>query len=111
MPADNSFRWSWQKALILSVSVLMAAFGVGIFWQVQSVPDIALHTTLRNVVNRADSNYLRTEDGQLAPELKDLLREANYEQLGDDRVETYPQLLDARARLGHVTFVDRAGLP
>lgn len=99
--------WSWQKVLILSVSAVMVTFVVGVIWQVESVPDIGLHTTLRNVVNRADANAIRAADGHPEADLRTVLVEATYEQIGDDRVETYPQLLDARARLAHVRFVER----
>jgi transcriptional regulator with GAF, ATPase, and Fis domain len=107
---SNSTWWSWQKVLILSVAVVVACFVVGVFSQVQSVPEIGLHTTLRNVVNRADPSFLRTIDGNESPELRTLLREAAYEQVGDDRIQTYPQLLDAIGRLGTVHFVEREHL-
>jgi len=42
----------------IAVALLMGAFVVGVFWQVRSVPEIGLHTTLRNVVNRVDPNFV-----------------------------------------------------
>ena len=70
----------------------------GVIWQVlQSVPEIGLHTTLRNVVNRADPHDLRTADGKPNPEFKDTLREATYEQIGDDRMKL---ILNASMPLG-----------
>lgn len=107
----NRSWWTWQKALVLSAALLVVGFVGGVLWQVQSVPEIGLHTTLRNVVNRADPDFLRCMDGPPPAELRTLLREAAYEQIGDDRIETYPQLLDARARLGSARFVERDGLP
>ncbi len=109
--SSSASWWSWQKVLILSTALLMFAFVVGVFSQVHSVPEIGLHTTLRNVVNRADPNDLRTADGRPAPEFRDLLREANYEEIGDGKVETYPQLLDAVGTLDRVNFVERSELP
>ena len=50
--------WSWQKALILAVALAMSAFVAGVFWQVESLPEIGLHTTLRNVVNRVDTDLV-----------------------------------------------------
>jgi transcriptional regulator with GAF, ATPase, and Fis domain len=83
----------------------------GVFWQVLSIPEIGLHTTLRNVVNRADPNFLVIVEGPTSSDPRELLREASYEQIGDDRIETYPQLLDARAGLSRATFVERDSLP
>src|SRR3979411_2295152 len=103
--------WSWQKALILSVALLMGAFVAGVFWQVQSVPEIGLHTTLRNVVNRADPDYLRSTDREPRPDLRDSLREATYEQIGDERIDTYPQRLDAIGKLDTVEFAETVELP
>ena len=89
----------------------MSAFVTGLLWQVQTVPEIGLHTTLRNVVNRVDTQRVLTAEGQTDPDLKELLREATYEQIGDEPVETYPQRLDAIARLAAVHYVDRDRLP
>ncbi|HEY1378874.1 MAG TPA: sigma 54-interacting transcriptional regulator [Gemmataceae bacterium] len=100
------WSWSWQKVLILTVALAMGGFVVGVFWQVQTLPEIGLHTTLRNVVNRADPDYLRTADGLPSAELKDVLKEAAYEQIGDERIETYPQRLDAIKRLDRKNFAE-----
>src|SRR5438477_5074058 len=99
--------WSWQKALILSVALLMGAFVVGVFWQVRSVPEIGLHTTLRNVVNRVDPNFVVTADGHELDGLKETLKEAEYEQIGGERIETYPQRLDAISSLSEAKYVEK----
>jgi transcriptional regulator with GAF, ATPase, and Fis domain len=103
-------RWTWQKWLIVAVSLLMIAFVAGVLWQVQTVPEIGLHTTLRNVVNRVDPQSVRTESGDRRSELAEQLREASYEQIGDERIETYPERLDAISRLTGVTFQERSSL-
>src|SRR2546423_1899208 len=99
--------WSWQKVVILTVAIAMGAFVTGVFWQFETVGEIGLHTTLRNVVNRADAENLRTADGQAGSEMPEILKEATYEQVGDQRIETYPQRLDAIARLDQVNYVER----
>jgi transcriptional regulator with GAF, ATPase, and Fis domain len=103
--------WSWQKGLILAVALVMSAFVIGVFWQVQTLPEIGLHTTLRNVVNRVDTSLVLTAEGQSDLDLKNLLKEATYEKIGDEPVETYPQRLDAIARLGAARYVEKDGLP
>jgi transcriptional regulator with GAF, ATPase, and Fis domain len=104
-------RWFWQKALILSIFSLIFVFVAGVFFQVQSVPEIGLHTTLRNVVNRVDVEHLRTVEGFGEREFQTKLKEATYERIGDERVETYPQLLDAIARLSRTAFAEKDHLP
>jgi transcriptional regulator with GAF, ATPase, and Fis domain len=99
-------RVAWQKAAIIAIAVLMASYVTGVFWQVQTVPEIGLHTTLRNVVNRADPEYLWSRSIAASEDIKIYLKEATYEQVGDSRVETYPQLLDAIGGLDGATYVE-----
>ena len=112
MPESTSESWwSWQRVFILSAGLLICAFVAGVFWQVlQSVPEIGLHTTLRNVVNRADPEDLRTADGQPNPDFRETLREASYVEIGDEPIATYPQRLDAIGRLDGIHFTEKNDL-
>jgi transcriptional regulator with GAF, ATPase, and Fis domain len=103
-------RWSWRKVFILTVAAMMCAFVGGVFWQVLTVPEIGLHTTLRNVVNRVDPNSVRAESGEALGAMAGHLPEASYEQIGDQRIETYPERLDAISRLGAAQFFPRSSL-
>src|SRR5205823_3925183 len=74
---------------------------------VQVVPEIGLHTTLRFVVNRPDPEYLRMANDRPLPVLDD----AAFESVGDQRVQTWPQLLQALVSLDRAPYVERDELP
>lgn len=99
--------WSWQKALIFSSAVLVAAYVTGVLWQVQSVPELGLRCTFRNVVSRYDASTLRMVDGRELPNLTG----ATIEGLGSQSVANLPQLLRAREALEKVHFAPHDRLP
>jgi transcriptional regulator with GAF, ATPase, and Fis domain len=88
-----SFRkwWTWQKILILGSAAWLVVYVGGVLWHVQTMPDIGLHCTFRPVVNRIYPEYLRSADGRPVPDLVG----AVIEQVGSQRVETWPQMLRA----------------
>ena len=86
------YRPRW---FILLASCFVCGYALSVFAYVLSLPDIGLRCAFSPVVNRSDPSY--APKGQSWPDLRDY----TILQLGDQKVESWPQLLRVLLHTSH----------
>jgi transcriptional regulator with GAF, ATPase, and Fis domain len=85
-----------RRVLILVASVLVCGYAVGVFSHVASSPDLGLRFAFSRFVNRAYPGFIVVPEDEVAPALED----KQVVEIGQQRIEIWPQLLRAEMDLG-----------
>jgi transcriptional regulator with GAF, ATPase, and Fis domain len=72
-------------------AALVCAYTIGVFGHVTTMPDLGLRFAFSEYVNHVYPGFLRSSDHSPPPDLRD----AQIVQVGDHRIEVWPQLLRA----------------
>lgn len=102
----NPRRWINRTQLfIVAVAILLGGYVLGVLWHVQAIPEIGFQFAFKPIIDRYDATFLEPGFSRLGE-----LRGGTIEQVGDQHVETWPQLLRALENLEKVRYPERESL-
>lgn len=98
-------RWSWVHVAIILSAVMLAGYVAGVLWHVQGVPEIGFQFSLRPRIDQIDVQQI--DPAYVGVES---LIGATVVQVGDQPVQTWPQLVRALESLEGQQFSDTESL-
>src|SRR5439155_25114023 len=78
-----------RRLVIVVAATLVCAYAVGVFGHVMTTPDLGLRFAFSRFVNRVYPGFLVAPEGESVPDLGN----AEIVQIGDERIDTWLQLL------------------